>query len=760
MATKRGNRSKSSISVSKVVAGKTLADRPVNLDGKREPLIRLFKDNPGLMVVDHFAGGGGASSGVTSAFAKLGLNREPDIAINHDPEAIAMHKVNHPKTKHYIDDIFKVKPKDALKSIGGDKIGLLWASPTCTFFSRARGGPLSDKAIKIRGLCWVITSWAATVDIDCICAENVSEFMKFGPLHRTHSHGCSKEYAKTDVWDAKKKKKIARGCMKKCHYLTPIKGKEGTLYRAFIRRLEKLGYVVETRVLEARAYGAPTTRKRWFMVARKDKRPIVWPAATHGVPGSGLHPYLTTAEDVIDWSLKCRSIFGRKKPLRPKTLARIARGVDKYVLTAAKPFIVPTSYGDKGGSDVRVGDIDEALRTVAGNRSSMNLVDPMVLKVKTYGGGGNDAKSVNDQLGTVLTSKRGEHALAGAVIVRTAHGEIDKTGKKRGQGAHSVEESLHTVCASSKDYALAEAIAERVGSFIAPNNTNNVPVSVEGQTPTATTGGRNILAEAIAVPYMIHRSNGERAEFVRPDGTVIAGQAPRIYDVQGQHPTAVSGGIKTGLSLAYLVKHNGGNNDRNGGMSGQDLRRELDTVSCRDTKALASIEAVHISKLRGTSKAHINASAKSVEEPLDAVAAQGTHYAKVAAYLVRYNGTGGAETVEAPMGTGTTKHRFGLVEVSLSKEITAAALQVAKFLGYDKPLIVVINGEQWVLVDIAMRMLVARELFNAQSFAKTYKIDFDENGKPFTETAKVRMCGNSVPPKIAEALVMAQLEAA
>jgi DNA (cytosine-5)-methyltransferase 1 len=550
-----------------------------------------------------------------------------------------MHKVNHPGTKHYIEDIFKVKPKKALKAIGGEKIGLLWASPTCTHFSKAKGTALDKSSIKIRGLCWVITSWAANVDIDVICAENVEEFQKFGPLHKTHSHGCSEEYAKTKVWNAKKRKKIARGCRENCHYCKPIKEKVGSLYRAFIRRLEKLGYVVETRVLRARDYGAPTTRKRWFMVARKDGKPIVWPQPTHGPEGSGLLPYRTTAEDVIDWTIPCKSIFGRKRPLADKTLARIARGVDKFVLQAQKPFIVPVAYGTKGGADNRSLDIEGQMPTVCGSRGGHALID----------------------------------------------------------------------------------------------------------------------AEVAAVPYMVHRSNGERPEVVKPDGTVIPGQAPRIYNIEGQHPTVVAQGIKTGLSLAYLVKNNGGNNDRNGNMSGQDVRNPIDTIACRDQKALA---VANVIKLRGTSDAHVKASAKSMNEPLDAVAAQGNHYAKVAAYLVRYNGKGEAESVDAPMGVQTTKHRYGLVNVTLSKDVSEAARRVAKFLGYDKPLIIVINDEQWVLVDIAMRMLVARELFNAQSFRADYKIDYDEDGNPFTETAKVRMCGNSVPPVVAEAIVTAQLEAA
>jgi DNA (cytosine-5)-methyltransferase 1 len=666
------------------------ASRPVSFSGKREPLFRLFASNPGLKVVDHFAGGGGASSGVSAALAKLGLNREPDVAINHDPEAIAMHKVNHPNTKHYIEDIWKVDPHEVLKAIGGERIGLLWASPTCQHFSKAKGTALDETSVKMRGLCWEITSWAARVEIDVICAENVEEFQKFGPLHKTHNHGCSKEYANKKVrrreGQAQAGKLKPRGCKANCHYCKPIKEKEGTLYRAFIRRLEKLGYVVETRVLRACDYGAPTTRKRWFMVARKDGRPIVWPAPTHGPEGSGLLPFRTAAE-CIDWKIPCKSIFGRAKPLADKTLARIQRGVEKFVLNASKPFIVPTSYGDKGGSDVRVMSVDEPLRTVCGNRSSFNVVD---------------------------------------IGVQPA--------------------------------------------------------------------GCDWQYDSMAVPYMVHRSNGERGEVVKPDGTVVPGQAPRVYDIQQPHPTVMAQGVKTALSMAYLVKNNGGNNDRNGNMSGQDFRRPMDTVACRDQKSLAvanlvryngertatevrgqdigepvstidtsnrfGLIASHLTKLRGTSDAHIGASAKSLEEPMDAISAQGNHYGQVAAYLVRYNGKSEAQSIDKPAGTLTTKDRYGLVSITLSKDVCEAATRVAKFLGYDKPLVIVIGGEQWVLVDIAMRMLVARELFNANSFSPDYKIDFDADGNKFTETAKIRMCGNAVPPKIAEALATAQLEAA
>lgn len=282
--------------------------------------------HPNELVVDNFAGGGGASTGMA-----LGLNRHVDIAINHDPEAIAMHKINHPESRHYCESVWDVDPVEACE---GRPVGLAWFSPDCKHFSKAKGNRPVDK--NIRGLAWVAVRWAALVPVRMFMLENVEEFKTWGPLLE-----------------------VAPGVYK------PDPDRKGETFQAFIKclstgleanhpawpeirnalgedfpfkKLEKgLGYNIEHNVLSACDYGVPTTRTRFFLIARNDGEAIQWPAPTHG---EGLKPFRTAAE-IIDWSIPVKSIFGRKKPLAERTLKRIAKGLEKFVFNAEKPFVVP-----------------------------------------------------------------------------------------------------------------------------------------------------------------------------------------------------------------------------------------------------------------------------------------------------------------------------------------------------------------------------------------------------------------------------------
>lgn len=292
------------------------------------------------LVVDLFAGGGGASTGIERA-----IGRPVDIAINHDPEAVSLHQANHPQTQHYVSDVFEVDPRAVT---GGRPVGLLWASPDCTFHSKARGGkPHRDrnKARRRRGLAWVVCRWAREVRPRVIALENVEEFQHWGPL-------------------------TADG--------QPCPERKGLTFKRWVAQLRNLGYAVEWRELRACDYGAPTIRKRLFLVARCDGQPIVWPAATHG---PGLRPYRTAA-DCIDWSLLCPSIFERPKPLAEATLRRIAHGIKRYVIDAAEPFIVPVTHSQ-----------------------------------------GINVQPVTEPLRTVTTAKRGEFALCSPTLVQTGYGE-------------------------------------------------------------------------------------------------------------------------------------------------------------------------------------------------------------------------------------------------------------------------------------------------------------------------------------------------
>lgn len=291
---------------------------------------------PAELIVDSFAGGGGASLGISWA-----LGRSPDIAINHDEEAIALHAANHPDSLHLAEDIWKVDPVEAC---AGRPVGLMWLSPDCKHFSKAKGGKPVSK--KIRGLAWVAIRWAAAVHPRVIVLENVEEFQTWGPVLRDTG--------------------------------MPCKERRGETFRAFVRKLKQLGYEVQWRELRACDYGAPTIRKRLFLVARCDGQSIVWPTPTHG-KGHAL-PWRTAAE-CINWAIPCPSIFltkeeakklGIRRPLAPATMRRIARGIKKFVLDNPRPFIVPMQHQNRPTS------IDEPFQTVTTQGNKFNLVAPFL----------------------------------------------------------------------------------------------------------------------------------------------------------------------------------------------------------------------------------------------------------------------------------------------------------------------------------------------------------------------------------------------
>lgn len=296
------------------------------------------------LVVDNFAGGGGASTGI-----EMALCRPVDIAINHDPLAISMHTVNHPATTHYLDNVWQVDPR---KVTQGQPVSLAWFSPDCTHHSKARGGkPVSPR---VRGLAWVVLKWAALVRPRVIMLENVEEFEQWGQLTRSR-----------------------RPCPKR----------KGMIFDKFISQLRDLGYAVEWRQLRACDYGAPTIRKRLFLIARLDGQPVVWPEPTHG-PGRK-KPWRTAAE-IIDWSIPCPSIFTRKKPLAEKTLTRIAKGIQRFVVENPEPYIVgnaaPFLTEHANGSSQRVFDAEEPLRTQMAGVKGGHFALVSAFLAKHYGG--------------------------------------------------------------------------------------------------------------------------------------------------------------------------------------------------------------------------------------------------------------------------------------------------------------------------------------------------------------------------------------
>lgn len=302
------------------------------------------------IIVDNFAGGGGASTGI-----ELACGRPVTIAINHDPDAILLHKTNHPYTEHLQASVWDVDPEEVCR---GRKVGLAWFSPDCKHFSKAKGAALVDR--NIRGLAWIVLRWAGTVRPDVILLENVEEFITWGPVRKGK----------------------------------PVKSKSGQTFQQWKRQLKDLGYAVEHRVLVAADYGAPTTRKRFVLVARCDGKPIVWPERTHAprnspeVKAGKLKPWRSAAE-IIDWSIPGYSIFQTKeeikqkygvtvvRPLAENTLRRVIRGVDKFTLRSGEPFLVPTGYGERNGQAPRIHDINEPVPTVVG-AGKHQLADPLL----------------------------------------------------------------------------------------------------------------------------------------------------------------------------------------------------------------------------------------------------------------------------------------------------------------------------------------------------------------------------------------------
>lgn len=371
--------------------------------------------SPNELVVDSFAGGGGASTGIEAA-----LGRPVDIAINHDLEAIEMHAKNHPSTRHYCENVWQVDP---VKACNGRPVGLAWFSPDCTHFSRAKGKQPVKKSI--RGLAWVVIRWASTVRPRVIVLENVEEFQTWGPVVASR----------------------------------PDPSRAGQTFRAWRRKLESLGYAVEFRTLVAADFGAPTTRKRLFMVARCDGQPIRWPEPTHG---KGRLPW-RPASDIIDWSLPCPSIFDRKRPLAEATLRRIAEGIRRYVIECANPFVIKYH----GGREWRGQSLSEPLHTID-TASRYGLVSPVV--VSHYGE--SVGRDVRSPLPTVTGGGGGHQGLVAPFLVRHGHySTISGAGLEEGRGCGTFRGQqlgmpLATVCATNDKHVVVPHITKFYGGVV------------------------------------------------------------------------------------------------------------------------------------------------------------------------------------------------------------------------------------------------------------------------------------------------------
>lgn len=412
----------------------------------------------GELVVDNFAGGGGASTGI-----EMATGVSVDIAINHDPEAIRMHKTNHPTTKHYCEDVWQVDP---VKACDGHPVGLAWFSPDCKHFSKAKGGKPKDKFI--RGLAWVACRWAGLVRPRVIMLENVEEFKTWGPLNRRHH---------------------------------PIKSRSGETFKRFIKQLTDLGYTAEFRELVAADYGAPTMRKRFFLIARCDNKPILWPEPTHApldseaVKKGILKPYVG-AYTQLDFSIPCPSIFDtseeiKKKygvravrPLAPKTMQRIARGIQKFVVDNADPFIVEIGYGEsKNQKSPRAYSVEKPLHTIVAKDKNF-LVAPILTQYHSYENDSIRGQSISEPIMTVDGSNR-------YGLVTSFLSKFYKTGIGQDE-----REPLHTVTTSAGHFG-------EVRAFLIKYYGNNDGQNIKQPLDTVTTHDRFGLVTIKGVDYQI-----------------------------------------------------------------------------------------------------------------------------------------------------------------------------------------------------------------------------------------------------------------
>ncbi|MDV0395260.1 DNA cytosine methyltransferase [Enterobacter roggenkampii] len=642
------------------------------------------------IIVDNFAGGGGASTGI-----ELATGRSVDIAINHDPNAVAMHTTNHPDTLHYCESVYEVKPNIAT---AGRPVGLAWFSPDCRHFSKAKGAKPVEKAI--RGLAWIVIRWALEVGPRVMMLENVEEFKTWGPLLVGEMRPDPERAGETfEAFIGMLSTGVPAdhpALLECCEFLQL--SPEGEQVQQLVAGL---GYDVDYRELRACDYGAPTIRKRFFMVMRRDGQPIIWPEVTHGDPKSPavqagkLAPWRTAAE-CIDWSIGAPSIFDRKKPLAENTMKRIARGIQRFVLDNPAPFIVKCNHTTtKGKYDCFRGQaLEEPLQTITKTHGYAIAV-PHLTKFRT----GATGQPVTEPVPTVTAG----------------------TSRRPGGNGHAL---------GLVEAALAPFIARQFGASIGHG------ADEPSATITAGGGGKSQLV----MPTLIQMGYGERP-----------GQEPRVPGLHKPLGTVVAGGGKFGLVAANLVKHYGGNYQG----AGVSMDEPMHSVTTVDHHAVV---AAH---LMVNNTGHPGGEVGQHTHTITT----GNHHAAVTSHLVKLRGTcRDGQRTDEPMPTVTAGGlHVGEVKTLLAVDECdeLRAQQALEFLreycGPDSTGLVTIEGVVYRIVDIGMRMLQPHELYRAQGFPEWYIIDRDYRGVKYAKDKQVARCGNAVPPPFAEALVRANL---
>lgn len=597
------------------------------------------------LIVDLFAGGGGASTAIYMA-----TGRHPDVAVNHNPAAIAMHRANHPGTRHMHSSVLEVDP---IHATGGRPVYLMWASPDCTHFSKARGGKPVEK--RIRSLADVVVHWVKALGPvnkpQVIVLENVEEFQDWGPV-------------------------LENG--------RPCPERKGLDFRRWVRELQDEGYVVEWREVVAADYGAPTTRKRLFLVARCDGQPIRWPAPTHasrariakGDPAAaGLQPWRAAAE-IINWNLDIPSVFDRPRPLKPKTMARIAKGIERYVIRTRTPFIVPVTH-TRGSNTAR--DAGEPAPTLTTSKGGEFAIAAPSLMPVTHDDPSNRSRSLLDPAMTPTAAHRGELAVSAAYLSR----QFGTTVTGRGLDAP------HPVVMAEGGGGKSQVVAAHLGSVGYGEGWARPGLrawSADDPVGVVTGSGDKTLVAASIDKY---------------HATGVAQAADRALD-------AITAKARFGLNAAFLEQ-------ANTGAVGHAATDPLSTI----------IGGGGMDVGWGTTQRLIQASMIPANDYQGA-----SRRAQVIAFLWRHFGEPTEAEWADPLATDAGRLKFGLV---------------------------IVDGAIWQIVDIGMRMLKPRELFNAQGFPPDYAIELTLDRKPLTITAQTALAGNSVSPPPAAAILRANL---
>lgn len=641
------------------------------------------------IIVDNFAGGGGASTGI-----ELAIGRSVDIAINHDENAVAMHTTNHPDTLHYCESVFDVNP---LVATAGRPVGLAWFSPDCRHFSKAKGS--KPVAKEIRGLAWIVIRWALAVRPRVMMLENVEEFKTWGPLIVSADGGQHPDPARAgetfEAFCGMLSGGIPAGhpALVECCEFLGI-SVDGTQAQQLVAGL---GYAVDHRELRACDFGAPTIRKRFFMVMRCDGVPVTWPQPTHGDPktpavqGGKLAPWRTAAE-CIDWSIPAQSIFDRKKPLAENTLKRIARGIQRFVIDSASPFIVKCNHTTtKGKYDCFRGQaLAEPLQTITKTHGYAIAV-PHLTKFRTGAAGQPLTEPVPTvTAGTSVRPGGNGHAL-GVVEAELAPFLAGSGGSEYQAKPRPLDKPMHTILKESRACVVAPVIARQFGASIGHR------ADEPSATITAGGGGKSQLVAANLVKHYGGNYQGAGIGLDEPTHSVTT----------VDHHAVVA---------AHLMVNNTGHP---GGAANQPAH----TVTTGNHHAAVTS---HLVMLRGTCR-----DGRVIDAPAPGLTAGGLHVGNV----------------ETSLATGGYDEQRAAQVLAFLRE----------YCGADSDGLVTVDGVVYRIVDIGMRMLQPAELYRAQGFPEWYIIDQDYKGTRYAKDKQVARCGNAVPPPFAEALVRANL---